>query len=77
MPVATARSIRVRQGAAGHLVEVPVDLSQGAVETGTPGPPDALMIGARDRCRAASTYSGIGWPGTCRVTTLERAARVG
>lgn len=69
MGVATARTITL-QGANGHVIDVQVDVSQGLVKTAMVGRPDAAISEARDRCRAAMTNSGLGWPATRRVTIL-------
>jgi magnesium chelatase family protein len=66
---ATARTITLA-GATGHLVDVQVDLAHGVVTTSLVGRPDASIVEARDRCRAAVTNSGFEWPSTRRVTIL-------
>jgi magnesium chelatase family protein len=66
---ATARTISLT-GATGHLIDVQVDLAHGVVATSLVGRPDASIIEARDRCRAAVTNSGFEWPNTRRVTIL-------
>ena len=69
MGFATARTITL-QGAAGHLVDVQVDVTQGVVKTSLVGRPDASINEARDRCRSAVVNSGFEWPTTRRVTIL-------
>jgi magnesium chelatase family protein len=69
MGFATARTISL-SGATGHLIDVQVDLAHGVVATSLVGRPDASIIEARDRCRAAVTNSGFDWPSTRRVTIL-------
>lgn len=69
MGFATARTISL-SGATGHLIDVQVDLAHGVVATSLVGRPDASIIEARDRCRAAVTNSGFEWPNTRRVTIL-------
>ncbi|RYP84591.1 ATP-binding protein [Nocardioides guangzhouensis] len=69
MPVATARTITLI-GAAGHLIDVQVDVAQGMVATALVGRPDASVTEARDRCRNAVSNAGYEWPATRRVTVL-------
>jgi magnesium chelatase family protein len=69
MPVATARTITLI-GAAGHLIDVQVDVAQGMVATALVGRPDASVTEARDRCRNAVANAGYEWPATRRVTVL-------
>jgi magnesium chelatase family protein len=69
MGYATARTITLA-GATGHLVDVQVDLAHGVVTTALVGRPDASIVEARDRCRAAVVNSGFDWPSTRRVTIL-------
>jgi len=69
MVVATTRTVSLT-GATGHLVDVQVDISHGLVATALVGRPDASVVEARDRCRAAVTNSGFEWPSTRRVTIL-------
>jgi magnesium chelatase family protein len=69
MSVATACTIAL-DGAAGHRIDVQVDLAQGLVKTALVGRPDLSINEARDRCRAAVTNSGYEWPATRRVTIL-------
>ncbi len=69
MGFATARTISL-SGATGHLVDVQVDLAHGVVATSLVGRPDASVVEARDRCRAAVNNTGFSWPSTRRVTIL-------
>jgi len=69
MGFATARTVSLT-GATGHLVDVQVDLAHGVVATSLVGRPDASVLEARDRCRAALTNTGFSWPSTRRVTIL-------
>ncbi|MGA8209167.1 MAG: YifB family Mg chelatase-like AAA ATPase [Nocardioidaceae bacterium] len=69
MGFATARTISLT-GASGHLIDVQVDLAPGLVATALVGRPDASIVEARDRCRAAVVNSGLDWPTTRRVTVL-------
>ncbi|MDT0203267.1 YifB family Mg chelatase-like AAA ATPase [Nocardioides sp. AE5] len=69
MPVATTHCVAL-QGAVGHLIDVQVDVSQGAVATSLVGRPDASINESRDRIRTAITNSRFEWPTTRRVTIL-------
>lgn len=67
--VATTHTVSLH-GAVGHVVDVQVDLSHGLIATALVGRPDASIVEARDRCRAAVNNSGYDWPTTRRVTVL-------
>lgn len=69
MGYATAQTVTL-DGVNGYLIDVQVDLAQGVVKTAMVGRPDASMLEARDRCRAAVTNSRFDWPNTRRVTIL-------
>ena len=68
-PVASSQTIAL-QGAVGHLVDVQVDVSPGAVGATIVGRADVTLNESRDRCRMAITNSGLDWPATRRVTIL-------
>lgn len=49
-------------GLEGALVEVEAAISSGLPRTTMVGLPDAALYQARDRCRAALSCTGVGWP---------------
>ena len=69
MPFATTHTVSLH-GAQGHLIDVQSDVSPGQVGVTLVGRPDASLNEARDRCRMALLNSGLGWPGTKRITIL-------
>lgn len=69
MPFASTHTISL-EGAAGHLVDVQVDVSAGMVSTSLVGRPDKAISEAKDRCRTAVVNSGFTWPATRRLTVL-------
>ncbi len=69
MPFATTHTVSLH-GAQGHLIDVQSDVSPGQVGVTLVGRPDTSLNEARDRCRMALLNSGLGWPGTKRITIL-------
>ena len=69
MGVATCRTISLH-GPVGHLVDVQVDVSPGAVGATLVGRADPSLQEARERCRMAITNSNLDWPSTRRTTIL-------
>ncbi len=61
MPLARVLSMAL-VGVVGHLVEVEADLAQGLPGLVIVGLPDASLLEARDRVRAAMVNSGLSWP---------------
>ncbi|MCL2782734.1 MAG: YifB family Mg chelatase-like AAA ATPase [Propionibacteriaceae bacterium] len=58
----------------GTLVEVEAAISAGLPRTVLVGLPDAALHEARDRCRAALTAAGVGWPNELLTINLTPAS---
>ena len=69
MAFATARSLALK-GAAGHVIDVQVDVSPGLVSTTIIGRVDKSLAESRDRVRMAINNGCARWPATKRVTIL-------
>lgn len=73
MSIASAWSIAL-VGMEGTLVEVEAAISSGLPRTVLVGLPDAALHEARDRCRAALTAVGLGWPNELLTINLTPAS---
>jgi len=73
MSIASAWSIAL-VGMEGTLVEVEAAISQGLPRTVLVGLPDAALHESRDRCRAALTAAGLGWPSELLTINLTPAS---
>jgi len=73
MTIASAWSIAL-VGMDGTLVEVEAAISSGLPRTVLVGLPDAALHEARDRCRAALTATGLGWPNELLTINLTPAS---
>jgi len=71
--IASAWSIAL-VGMEGTLVEVEAAISPGLPRTVLVGLPDAALHEARDRCRAALTAVGLGWPNDLLTINLTPAS---
>jgi len=71
--IASAWSIAL-VGMDGTLVEVEAAISGGLPRTVLVGLPDAALHESRDRCRAALTASGLGWPSELLTINLTPAS---
>ncbi|MCL1841984.1 MAG: ATP-binding protein, partial [Propionibacteriaceae bacterium] len=58
----------------GQLVEVEAALGAGLPKTVLVGLPDTALYEARDRCRAAATATGLGWPSQLLTINLTPAS---
>ena len=73
MSIASAWSIAL-VGMEGTLVEVEAAISPGLPRTVLVGLPDAALHESRDRCRAALTAAGVGWPSELLTINLTPAS---
>jgi len=73
MSIASAWSIAL-VGMEGTLVEVEAAISPGLPRTVLVGLPDAALHESRDRCRAALTAAGLGWPSELLTINLTPAS---
>lgn len=73
MTIASAWSIAL-VGMEGTLVEVEAATSPGLPRTVLVGLPDTALHEARDRCRAALTAAGMGWPNDLLTINLTPAS---
>jgi len=71
--IASAWSIAL-MGMEGTLVEVEAAISSGLPRTVLVGLPDAALHESRDRCRAALTAAGLGWPNELLTINLTPAS---
>ena len=73
MTNASAWSVALN-GMDGQLVEVEAALGAGLPKTVLVGLPDTALYEARDRCRAAATATGLGWPSQLLTINLTPAS---
>lgn len=71
--IASAWSIAL-QGITGAAIEIEALIAPGLPRTVMVGLPDTAVYEARDRCRAAVTASGLGWPAGALTINLTPAS---
>lgn len=72
MSVASAKSVAL-VGMEGTLVDVEAAIAPGLPRTVLVGLPDTALYEARDRCRAAISSVGLGWPNQLLTINLTPA----